>query len=415
MNNLYETIQEVVNQTAATDMHTHLYDPAFGELLLSGIDEQLTYHYLVAEVMRSSSLSYEDFWRLSKEERAEHIWQTLFVEHTPLSEATQGVISTLRELGLDTKTRDLSAYRKWYATLAPKELTDLVFKAAGVAEVLMTNDPFDEQERCVWLNVKEETVKERDKRFKAAMRIDTLLNDPKRAARQLEMWGVAIQNERGELDHLEVQRFLLEWAQIMNPVYLAVSLPPDFKYPNTDIRTEIIDRCVIPVCNELNVPLALMIGVQRQVNPQLKLAGDVLGRADVGSVMHLCQTYPNNRFLVTMLSRENQHELIALARKFQNLMIFGAWWFVNTPSLFAEITTMRFELLGNSFIPQHSDARVLDQLIYKWRQARSGLTAVLYERYQSALNSGWQMNRQEIERDVADLLGGNFWRFIKGT
>ena len=40
-----------VRETSVYDIHTHLYDPAFGELLLWGIDDQLVYHYLVAEAL----------------------------------------------------------------------------------------------------------------------------------------------------------------------------------------------------------------------------------------------------------------------------------------------------------------------------------------------------------------------------
>src|SRR5437762_3487649 len=43
-------IEEIVARTPITDIHTHLYDPAFGELLQWGIDDLLVYHYLVAEV-----------------------------------------------------------------------------------------------------------------------------------------------------------------------------------------------------------------------------------------------------------------------------------------------------------------------------------------------------------------------------
>ena len=39
------------------DIHTHLYEAAFGELLLWGIDELLIYHYLVAEVVPLSDHS----------------------------------------------------------------------------------------------------------------------------------------------------------------------------------------------------------------------------------------------------------------------------------------------------------------------------------------------------------------------
>ena len=84
---------------------------------------------------------------------------------------------------------------------------------------------------------------------------------------------------------------------------------------------------------------------------------------------------------VTFLARENQHEAAVAARKFGNLMLFGCWWFVNNPSLIDEITRMRVELLGTSFIPQHSDARVLDQLIYKWDHSRKIVAKVLTDKF----------------------------------
>lgn len=74
-------------------------------------------------------------------------------------------------------------------------------------------------------------------------------------------------------------------------------------------------------------------------------------------------------FLVTFLPRENQHELCVSARKFSNLKPLG-WWFLNNPLIIEEITRERLEMLGTSFISQHSDARVFDQLIYKWNHSR---------------------------------------------
>ena len=38
-------------------MHTHLFPLEFGELSRWGIDDLLTYHYLVAEVMRSADVT----------------------------------------------------------------------------------------------------------------------------------------------------------------------------------------------------------------------------------------------------------------------------------------------------------------------------------------------------------------------
>ena len=58
---LQTTISEVVHTQSITDIHTHLFSQPFGELLLWGIDELLTYHYLIAEVFRKSDVSYPDF------------------------------------------------------------------------------------------------------------------------------------------------------------------------------------------------------------------------------------------------------------------------------------------------------------------------------------------------------------------
>jgi hypothetical protein len=115
---------------------------------------------------------------------------------------------------------------------------------------------------------------------------------------------------------------------------------------------------------------------------------------------------------VTMLSRENQHELCVAARKFRNLLIFGCWWFLNNPSLIEEITRMRLELLGLGLIPQHSDARVLEQLIYKWAHSRQVIGDVLAEKYTDLAATGWVISEHEIRRDVSDLFGGNFWSFL---
>jgi hypothetical protein len=165
---------------------------------------------------------------------------------------------------------------------------------------------------------------------------------------------------------------------------------------------------VLPTCREFKLPLALMIGVRREVNPALALAGDAAGRADLRAVENLCRDFPDNRFLVTVLSRENQHELCIYARKFANLMPFGCWWFLNNPSMVDEITRERLEMLGASFIPQHSDARVLEQIIYKWRNTRRTMAAVLADRYRLLAEDGRMVTREQIQRDVTRMFQGNF-------
>src|SRR5258706_9848140 len=92
---LRSLVTDVIARTPVFDIHTHLYDPAFGELLLWGIDELLVYHYLIAEGFRQFDLSYDEFWELSKSQQAEAIWKALFLEHSPISEACRGVLTVL--------------------------------------------------------------------------------------------------------------------------------------------------------------------------------------------------------------------------------------------------------------------------------------------------------------------------------
>src|SRR2546426_8512435 len=116
-------IEQIVLSAPMVDIHTHLYDPAFKELLLWGIDDLLVYHYLVAESFRLFDLSYDQFWSLSKSAQANLIWKALFLEHSPLSEACRGVLTTLHALGLDVKKRDLPAVRRWFAEQRSEEHT----------------------------------------------------------------------------------------------------------------------------------------------------------------------------------------------------------------------------------------------------------------------------------------------------
>lgn len=119
--------------------------------------------------MRHSTVSYEQFWPLSKTAKADRIWEALFLENSPYSEACRGVLTTLHELGLDLSNRDLDSYRNWYGSLSPNDAIELIFTTAGVQEVVMTNDPFDDQERSVWFSERRHDVL-KNPRFRAALR-----------------------------------------------------------------------------------------------------------------------------------------------------------------------------------------------------------------------------------------------------
>lgn len=159
-----EAIKSVVFSEVASvetvDLHTHLLPPSHGALCLWGIDELLTYHYLVAEYFMTapSDVSPESFYSLTKQEQANIIWKALFVDRTPLSEACRGVITTLVALGLekDLHVRDLNAIRKFFNNYRDdgiegvERYCSLVFQKAGVRYAVMTNIPFDPTESQHW-------------------------------------------------------------------------------------------------------------------------------------------------------------------------------------------------------------------------------------------------------------------------
>jgi len=420
-----KVVDEAVAGQSITDLHTHLYPPGFGTpvpnrsgkidpagLMLWGIDELLTYHYLIAEVYRvapaTTVMPYERFWKMSKVEQADHIWKHLFVETSPISEACRGVLTTMQMLGFDPND-GLARCRKFIGEQDPSEYIDRVMKMANVSSITMTNPVFDDNERGRWL---QNPSVGSDPRFKAVLRIDPLLRDFGGAASKLASWGYGVDQEVSKKTIEESRRFLRDWIDRMKAIYLAVSLPPEFRYSGEE-GNAVLDHVILPVCEERGLPFAMMIGSKLRVNPELRDGGDMVGKADVQAVVQLCAKFPKNKFLVTMLSRENQHELAVAARKFGNLMVFGCWWFVNNPSLIDEITRMRIELLGTSFIPQHSDARVLDQLIYKWDHSRRLIGTVLKEKYQDMQTAGWKVSGEQIRRDVKRLFADNFAEFLK--
>jgi hypothetical protein len=196
--NIAQCVEEAISATPIFDLHTHLYPPSFGKFCLWGVDELLTYHYLIAESLRASDLSYEAYWAMPQARQAEFIWKTLFLEHAPLSEACRGVLTVLGRLGADVSSKNLAGIREYFKNQTPREQVDRVLKLANVKTVVMTNDALDPTERELWLG-----GTERDPRFKAVLRIDPLLLGWPNVAGTLSGFGYGDSMK-------EIRRFLSE-------------------------------------------------------------------------------------------------------------------------------------------------------------------------------------------------------------
>ena len=402
-----------------------------------------------------SSVTPEGFYAMSKHDQADVIWKALFIDRSPVSEACRGVITTLQAFGLhaQVQARDLEGIRNYYREFRDRGIegaeafSELVFRTAGVRYAIMTNIPFDSNEAQYWRPKR----KEYPNRYRSALRVDPLLaGDRATVEKALKANGYDTTLEGA-------RQYLRDWCDIMLPEYMMASTPHDMvasqgsltgvskKGRNEDAmkqpfafvdvtgcdpskcdteddntasvineESDFLSDVLMVVCEERDLPVALKIGAHRGVNPKLKMAGDgVVAFADAGVLARLCSRFPKVRFLATFLSRNNQHEACVLASKFRNLHIYGCWWFCNNPSIIKEITQMRVEMLGTAFTAQHSDARVLDQLVYKWQHSRAAIASVLKDEYAKLHESGWTASRAEIRRDIVRIFGGSYEEFME--
>lgn len=420
--NLESSIKEIVNKCPIIDIHSHLFPSAHLELCLFGIDHLLTYHYLISELFIVwSELSVSDFYQLSIENQANIVWEQLFIFRSPISEACRGVITTCQKLGLSEwiEQRNLEMIREYFNSLQknPQKLEDYIesiFQNNNIKYTIMTNEIFNSREIELW---EQTPVLNLPNRFKTSLRVDPLIID----YTQISLF---IQKYEYSPTISGFKQYLRDWNKKIKPEYLMASLPYDFFYESNYHNckqisekhlspSQVIDLIIVPMALELNLPIAFKFGTHRKINPKLKTAGDSLGVSSVESLARLCQSYPECKFLATFLSLVNQHQLCSIARSFQNLHIYGCGWFLNNPSLICQITQMRLEMLGWGFTAQHSDARVIEQLIYKWSHSKSIITNILINKYNNLLQSGWTLNYEEMSRDIQKIFYGSYELFIE--
>ena len=397
MKNLKQTITEIINGTEIFDIHTHLFPAEFKKYHLSGISEVLNYHYLIAELLTTTNINVKNFYKLTKIEKANIIWEELFKKRTPISEACKGVLTILSELSIDYMFKSFDEINTEYSKL---NLSDLqIFKIIKISKVVMTNNPFDKSEWQLFKNKNWDTNK-----YLASLRLDDILINLDKC---LDICKENINNFDNDRDL--IIKYLDKVYEESKPVYAALSL--NGLQLNSFLKNKFIPD-ILKWLERKNIPLSLLIGVRRNVNKDFLLAGDGIDRIDLRQLSEICNQYSNNKILCSCLSLNDQHELTVLARKHQNLKIFGFWWFMNQPSLIKLILNLRIELLGLNFIPQHSDARVTDQLLYKWPHFKALLNNVLYNHYNDIKLKNFKISENQISDDVSKLFYKNTQNFL---
>ena len=392
--NISNKLLNIINSTPIFDLHTHLFPPKHDGYFLLGFKNLLNYHYLIAELLTATNIEASIFYSYNDEKKASIIWNELFEKRTPVSEACAGVLSILKELNIDINNKNFLSICDEYDNKiqSDKNILDL----SNVSSLVMTNNPFDLDEWSLF------NTNDWDKKiYLASLRLDDLILDYEETLKKAK--DQTSNQENTIVAYLEKCYFQ------SNPVYAAISL-------NLETFHTIFDdplwKDILVWLENKNLPLSLMLGVKRAVNKDFGLAGDGIGDINLKELSNLCNLFPKNKFLVTCLSLNDQHELTVLARKHPNLRIFGFWWFMNQPTIIKQILKMRIDMLGFSFIPQHSDARVSDQLIYKWSHFKKILHPILLEYYQDLLDKNFPISENILQRDIDNLLSLNAKKYL---
>jgi len=182
-----------------------------------------------------SDIRPERYWKLSKREQADAIWQVLFVENTPISEATRGIITVLKAFDLPAESADLEGARSFFRAQRIESHSQRVLQIAGVSTVVMTNDPLDPQEQSVWMN----GLKPHPQ-FESVLRLDRILCDWQRHWQQLVKQGYDVDAQASGKTPGEIRRFLSDWQQRHAPGIHGGLAPDTFQFPEETIQSKLL-------------------------------------------------------------------------------------------------------------------------------------------------------------------------------
>ena len=260
---------------------------------------------------------------------------------------------------------------------------DDIFKITNIKQVVMTNNPFDLNEKFILSSNK-------DPKYLPSIRIDDLfVNDTKNKK------TFSSKDLKNKFKIKKIINVIKKIIKVNKHTYFSLSTENFNEFQN-----HLFFENFFNLLKKNKTPMMLLIGVKRSVNKLYKDAGDGVGIMDLDNLEVILKKFPKNKFIVSCLDLKDQFRLNVLARKFQNLKIVGFWWFNNNESIIENLLKQRFELLGDNFILQHSDARIVDQLVYKWLDFKSIYIKVMVEKYHQLLSLGYKIKTSDLEKKI---------------
>ena len=141
-------------------------------------------------MLSSTQIPAKDFYLLDDNQKANLIWDELFLKRTPMSEACQGVLTILSTYSISTSCNTFKDVDKELKQLNFSD-QDILNKSK-VESLVMTNNPFDDEEWSLFKNDNWDR-----KKYHASLRLDSLISEFDKCL------SIAKKNLSDEKDELE--------------------------------------------------------------------------------------------------------------------------------------------------------------------------------------------------------------------
>ena len=189
----------------------------------------------------------------------------------------------------------------------------------------------------------------------------------------------------------------------INPASMAISLPPDFKVflvselDADSIYTKVLQGKrvsdqelsrlqsymlynLFEICNDLNLPFQIMLGVDRKIHQKLEWDGF---STDLGMLMTFrdaLNRFPKVKFIFSILNTILTHELAIYAKTFANCYAAGHWWYTFYPGIIKRMIIERIQAVPYpKLIGWYSDSYYVEWTIAKIKLYIRSLSIALAE------------------------------------
>lgn len=403
MQKLIQTLYDEISRIRLIDPHSHInpHSPA-----ASTVNDLLGYHYYT-ELAHSAGLPKPEIEEHLGFEQAERILSTLChcnntVQYSWLVELSQTFIG----FQSDELTQEnlQSLYDGAAEKMSQSDWADQIFEITNLDAIFLTND-FDDPLTGFDTNRYVPCLRTDDLVFNLG---ETSVRD--RLAKAADMEVHDVQSLLDALDKL-FRHFTSRGARAC-----AISLPPDFapqrpgQYEFNEALQAVLKGSTDPVttrtlgygvfyaladrCEDYNLPFDLMIGVWRGVYP----AGVYQGRdlydktTSLYQFRHLFNDKAKVTFPISVLTHNQNQELVSYSWIFPNVVTSGHWWYSNIPAFIEPDLRARLEAVPrNKQIGYYSDAYKLEFVLPKYNMYRRNLATVLAKDFVQA--RGWSEER----------------------